>query len=299
VFTLEQADAAGVSSGHVYRGVQGGAYVRLLPGVLAVTGSPDGRERRWLAAQLSLGPGAVLSHQTAADIHGLEHRLPNTSRIHFTVAEGHPRRRQRFVIHRTSNLHPDDVTTVGRFEVTSVTRTLCDVAGEVDPERLRKIVAAGVREGHTSAELLRSAVARRERFPGRAALRRVVDELSPLEPCTREELESLFLRITTAANIAPTHMNLPVEDADGVTRYIDAAWLPEGVFVELDSRTYHGTLLDWHDDLRRENAVKLGGWQDPLRFSYADLRHRPEEVVEVVRLGLARARADLGLAPVE
>jgi very-short-patch-repair endonuclease len=65
------------------------------------------------------------------------------------------------------------------------------------------------------------------------------------------------------------------------------------VWVELDSREHHGTLLDWHDDLRRENGLKLVGWPDPLRFSGADLRFRPDEVIDCVSEALAQARARL------
>jgi hypothetical protein len=177
----------------------------------------------------------------------------------------------------------------GPLRVTSVARTLCDLAGElVDPGCLRVLTAAAVRQGEVEPAQLHAAVRRRGRFPGRAAVRRVLDELSPLEATTRGELESRFLRLATAAGLAPTAMNHPVVDADGNRRLLDAVWLPEGVFAELDSRLHHGTLVDWHDDQRRENALAIGGFTVCLRFSWWDIQHHPGLVVATLRRALAR-----------
>lgn len=217
--------------------------------------------------------------------------------VHLTVTVRRPAVRRGIVVHRSASLEADGVTNVGPLRATSVTRTLCDLAAEVDEERLRRLVAAAVRSGRASAGQLRAALARRRRFPGRTALRRIVDELSPLETLTRSELESLFVRITTAAGIPPTTLNVRVVDANGDVRYLDAVYLPEEVVIELDSLEHHGTLLDWHDDLRRENALALARTRVWLRFSYADLRDRPDEVVDTIRRALEQARQDLADRP--
>ena len=82
-------------------------------------------------------------------------------------------------------------------------------------------------------------------------------------------------------------MNLVVRDVDGGRRRVDAVWLPQRLPVELDSRQTHGTLLDWHDDLRRENAITLAGrWRPFLRFSWDDVVRRPAAVVDAVRRAL-------------
>jgi very-short-patch-repair endonuclease len=94
----------------------------------------------------------------------------------------------------------------------------------------------------------------------------------------------------TRAGLPPDAVNHPIRDATARRRELDAVYLEERLPIELDSRAYHGTLLDWHDDLRRENAIKLAGWRDPLRFSFADLRDRPDEVVALVRGALEEIR---------
>jgi hypothetical protein len=291
LFTTAQAIEAGCSSGVISRRLSAAQYERRWPGVYAVAGSPDTREARYFAALLLLGGDAALSHVTAATVHGLEHRLADDG-IHLTVRNRTFARRAALTVHRSGAFTADDVVKIDGLRVTSVTWTLTDLARGVDEERLRRLVSAGVRSGQTDADRLRALLDRRRRLPGRARLVRIVDELSPLEAHTRGELEPLFLRVMTRAGLPPDGMNHPVRDAAGRRRELDAVYLEERLPIELDSRAYHGTLLDWHDDLRRENAVKLVGWRDPLRFSYADLRDRPDEVVAVVRAALERIRAE-------
>jgi hypothetical protein len=291
LFTTAQATEVGLNSGVVSRRLVAARYERRWPGVYAVAGSPDRREARYLAALLLLGGDAALSHVTAATVHGLEHRLVEDG-IHLTVRNRTFERRAALTVHRSVAFTAADVVQVDGLRVTSVTWTLTDLARLVDEERLRRLVSEGVRNGQTDADRLRALLARRRQLPGRARLVRIVDELSPLEPATRGELESLFLRVSTRAGVPPSAMNYPVRDAAGGRREFDAVYEEERLPIELDSRAFHGTLLDWHDDLRRENAVKLAGWRDPLRFSYADLRDRPKEVGTVLRSALEQIREE-------
>ncbi|MFO7961819.1 MAG: type IV toxin-antitoxin system AbiEi family antitoxin domain-containing protein [Nitriliruptoraceae bacterium] len=291
VVTTQQAQVAGVSRDSLATLVRSRVLVRRFRGVYAFRGTPDSREARWLAAQFAIGRRAVLSHRTAAAIHGLDHGAVEGA-VHVIV----PRRSREspagIVVHESPNLQVATAKRHGVLRVTSVPRTLCDLAGEIrDPDRMRRLVAAAVRSGDARIDQLREELERRRTFAGRALLRHVVAELSPLEPMAREELESLFLRITTAAGVPPTAMNHRVTDADGRTRYLDALWLPERVFAELDSRRFHGTLVDWHDDQRRENAVLLAGYGPCLRFSWWDLHHHATVVVDTLRRALAAAAA--------
>ncbi|MFO7779848.1 MAG: type IV toxin-antitoxin system AbiEi family antitoxin domain-containing protein [Nitriliruptoraceae bacterium] len=294
VVTTQQAQVAGMSRDSLATLVRSRVLVRRFRGVYAFRGTPDSREGRWLAAQFAIGRRAVLSHRTAAAIHGLDHGALEGA-VHVTV----PRRSRQppagIVVHESPHLQVATTMRHGVLRVTSVPRTLCDLAGDInDPDRMRGLVAAAVRSGDTGVEQLREEIERRRAFAGRTLLRHAVAELSPLEPMARAELESLFLRITIAGGVPPTGMNHRVTDADGRTRYLDALWLPQRVFAELDSRRFHGTLVDWHDDQRRENAVLLAGYGPCLRFSWWDLRHHAATVVDTIRRALAAAAATPG-----
>lgn len=295
VVTTDQAQAAGLSRDSLATPVRSQVLVRRFRGVYAFMGTPDSREARWLAAQFAIGRRAVLSHQTAAAIHGLDLGVTDGA-VHVIV----PRRSRQvptgIVVHESPHLQVATVTRKGVLRLTSVPRTLCDVAGIVEgSERMRRVVAAAVRSGDAEVDQIRQEIARRRTFPGRALLRHVVAELSPLEPMARWELESLFLRITSAAGVAPTKLNHRVTDADGRTRFLDAVWLPARVYAELDSRRFHGTLVDWHDDQRRENAVSLVGYGPCLRFSWWDLQHHAPLVLDTVRRALAAAAGADGI----
>jgi hypothetical protein len=291
VFSIRQALASGLPRSRVQRRVAAGRYERLGRGILRVAGAPDSRDARRMAALLHYGGDAVLARTTAAEVHGLPHGLEDDG-LHLVVGTRTFEPWTGATVHRSSKLTAAHRTRIGPLRLTSVTWTVTDLAASLDAEDLRKLVSAAVRTGQTDARRLRELLDRRGRFRGRAALRRVLEELSPLEATSRSDLESLFLRVTDRAGIPPTAMNHAVRDADGGRRLLDAVYLPERLPVELDSRRFHGTLLDWHDDLRRENVLKLAGWRDPLRFSYADLRDRSEEVVATIRRALARTRAD-------
>jgi hypothetical protein len=193
-------------------------------------------------------------------------------------------------VHRTRNFEEADVRLVGPLRVTSPARTIADLAGDCGPTALRRTVADAVRRELTTATDLREMCRRLGRIRGKRELLALVDELSPLEASCRTELESQFLRAMTRAGLPPTAMNHPVVDAFGRRRFLDAAYLPEMVPVELDSKLSHGTLLDWHDDLRRENAIVLRGWRDFLRFSWDDVINHTDLMVKTVRRALEAAR---------
>lgn len=291
-FSLRQAIDLGLPAATVHARRRAGRYVSLASGVLAESAAPDSWQRAAMAAQLTIGGEVALARQSAAQVHGLD--LPpslDDDRMHLLVSSRSFEDVPGLVVHRTSRLDADvDVVAVGPLRVTTVTRTICDLAGQMGPTALRRSVADAVRRGFTSAVDLRTASGRLGRIRGKRQLLAIVDELSPLDRDCRTELESAFVRVMTRAGYPPTAVNYPVIDAFGTRRRIDAVYLPEKLPVELDSRLAHGTLLDWHDDLRRENAVVLSGWRDFLRFSWDDVVRHPAAVVDTVRIALEAAR---------
>lgn len=291
-FTLRQATGLGVDQSTVLARLRAGRYVRLAAGVLSEASVPETWERRAMAAQLAVGGEAVLARQSAGRVLDLD--LPpsiDDGRFHLLVTVRTFEAVAGVVVHRTGTFEPaQDTTAVGPLLVTTVTRTICDLAGVLGPTALRRLVADAARRDLTTATALREAAARLGRIRGKRRLLALVEELSPLDRDCRSELETVFLRLMTSSGLPPTAMNHPVTDADGRRRLLDAVYLPERVPIELDSLQAHGSLLDWHDDLRRENAVVLSGWHDFLRFSWDDVTCHPTRVVDSVRRALANAR---------
>jgi len=106
VVTRHQAFRHGVSRKTVAAKAGSGAWQRLQRGTYATFSGVPPREARLWAAVLRAGPGAVLSHETAAEVHGLVDKP--SGRIHITVPAH--RRPDRFgeipgvVIHRSRNV---------------------------------------------------------------------------------------------------------------------------------------------------------------------------------------------------
>jgi predicted transcriptional regulator of viral defense system len=83
VITRRQALATGLPATTLETWVQRGCWTRLDRGIYAAFSGPPPREALLWAALLRAGPGAVLSHETAAGLHGLVHQ-PGPA-IHITV----------------------------------------------------------------------------------------------------------------------------------------------------------------------------------------------------------------------
>lgn len=288
VFSLGQAASCGVHRDVVLRRCRRGWYEREAVGIYRDLAAPASDRSRRFTALLSVGRDAVISRETAGQVHGLG-STPASADVHLLVTCTCPHVRPGVVVHRSRTLCPDHVTSHAGFPVTTAARTICDLAAISGPVRLRRLVAESVRRDLTSAEELRSVMADMGGFRGKVALRDLVDELSPLEAITRSALESEFLALMTKAGLPPTAMNHPVIDARGRRRFVDAVYLPPGLPIELDSRLAHGSLLDWHDDLRRENAIVLDGWLPFQRYNWYDVTRRGHLVVAEIRDVLAQA----------
>lgn len=293
VFTRSQAVAEGVATSTIDRHLRTGRWRSLLPGVMVEAGVPESWGTRAMAVVLAVGGEVVLARQSAARLHALD--LPPgvpgdlavlvRSRTFPTMPEG-------IRVHRTRRLPDEHVDRSSVLPRTTPARTICDLAGQIGPQALRRCVADAVRRGVTDAVGLRSTVGALGRIRGKRNLLHVCAELSPLEADCRSELEARFVRLMTRMGMPPTAMNHAIVDVDGRRRVIDAIYLPQRIPIELDSRSHHGTLLDRGDDLARENAITLTGWRSFLRFTWWDLRDRPCEVVSTIRTALAAADHD-------
>ncbi len=290
-FTRKQAINAGLSAATVGGRVRNDRYRVLMPGVMAEAGVPDSWELRAMAAVLWAGGDAVLARGSAARSLGLPVPRAATDQLHLLVRNRCFAAPDSLVVHRTVTLDDVDRTVVGPLPVTTATRTACDLAGDLGHSALRKLVAAAVREGMTDPLKLRTAMGRLGRIRGVAQLREIVDELSPLDAQCRSEFETVYLRMARRHGIEPTAMNHPIRDGNDGRRYLDAVYLPEHVWVELDSRRFHTTLLDRNDDAIRTAAIERAAvWAEPLRFTWHDVTERAPEVATQVRAALAAAR---------
>ncbi len=185
--------------------------------VYAVGHTRLGRRSWWWAGLLAYGPGAVLSHHTAAVLWGIQR--PRRGPVHVTAPGGRQgiERRAGIWVHRCK-FDPEDITTKDGFLTTTVARTLFDLAEVVPYDSLK-----GAAEEADRLKLFRlrelEAVCGRGR--GRRALkpiRRLLVELRPPDE-GRSPLEIRFATFVREYALPP-----PAQNADVLGHEVDALW---------------------------------------------------------------------------
>jgi hypothetical protein len=186
------------------------------------------------------------------------------------------------VLHRVRRLDPVDVTVLEGIPVTTVARTLLDLAEVVsirqlehayeDAERLRIL---DVRAVH---DVLRRGHGRRGLRPLTAVVTRIT---GPPEP-TRSELERRFLDLCREFAIPPPIVNALLHGFE-----VDALWPDQRLVVELDGRAFHVTRAAFERDRRRDTELQLAGYR-VIRVTERRLAEEPAEVAADIRslLGL-------------
>ena len=263
VITREQLTALGVG----YRGVDHRvAQGRLHPvhrGVFAVGHPVLTLDGVWLAAVFAAGPDAVLSHRSAAalwEIRGDRRRDVDV------IA---PRRvRRPHIAARHILLPPDEVTTHHDIPVTSVARTLFDLAGVLRRQQLEAAITEAEGQRLTSPTSLADLVARHPHHRGVAALKAILRDAGEIgNTRTRSELEIDLLALVDAHNLPRPRTNATVEGKE-----VDAVWPEERLIVELDSFGIHTTRRSFEADRARDRALTVAGWR-VVRITWRQLHH--------------------------
>ena len=257
------------------------AIARLQPvhrGVYSVGPAHPGPRARWMAAVLACGPGALLSHRSAAALWGL--RAGGGPAVEVSVPGQRCRGRPGIVLHRLRTLDAEDLAVRDGIPVTALPRTLLDLAEVVSPARLEF--------AFEDAERLRILDLRAiggmwERAAGRRGLRALAGLLSEAHepPDTRSELERRFVRLCREAGLPLPALNTMVAGVE-----TDAVWPQERLIVELDGFAYHHTRAAFERDRARDADLQLAGYR-VVRVTARRLDRDPAAVVAALRSLLA------------
>jgi very-short-patch-repair endonuclease len=256
---------------------------RVRPGIYAVGTGELSRRGRWMAALLAAGTDAVLSHDTALMLWGLEAERDRA--IHLSLPVSADRRPAGTRVHRV-RLEAADVTRRELIPVTRPARTLLDLAGSSgsrDPEsrdrRLEAAVNAADALGLISADALRGWVDGRGGQRGVAALRRLL-EAHTLR-LTESELERRFLRLVREAGLP-----LPETQVVIAGYRVDFLWRDARLVVETDGLTSHRTPAQQAKDHRRDRSLSGAGYTC-LRFTHAEVVRTPDAVARELAAAIA------------
>jgi len=277
VVAARQLRPLGVSKDELAWRVRRRRLIRLHRGVYAVGHDCLTRDGRWLAAVLACGPGAALSHRDGAAAY--EVRPCHRTRIDVTAGRG-CKPRAGIDVHTTRCLHPDDVTvTETGIPVTTLARTLIDLAEVVPAHHLRRALNEADRRELLDLAALHAALAR---LPGRKAHPILKAQLQDLyddggAPATRSTLEEDFLPLLKAAGLPRPHVNTRIEGVE-----VDACWPAARVAVELDSYTYHRGRRAFQDDRAKGRRLTIAGWR-LLRYTDRDVTHNGHAIAVELR----------------
>lgn len=245
-----------------------GRLHRTYRGVYAV-GRPDltvwGQRR---AILLACGPGAVLSHGSAAGAWGLR---PDRNLGWDVIVPGARGPKAPVRIHRR-RLGAHEQTTLQGIRITTVARRLFDLSSVIPMHQLRRAIQQSVAEDQFHLPDVRRILDAQRGRPGAPALEAVLADFKTHGMTrTRSDLEALFLQLCLDHGLPRPTINRP---ADG--REIDATWPGHDLLVEIDSWTYHRSRIAFNTDRAKDRAALRAG-RRTARFTGDDLEHHPAE----------------------
>lgn len=259
-----------------------------------VVGRPEATPKgRWMAAVLVCGPGAALSHRSAASLWGFG-KEPAGGPVDVSVRGRFESRRADLRVRSRPKLPAEDVLVKDGIPVTSPARTLLDEAAELLPPRLRRQSPDGERRERVlerliseanklelvDPEVLRARLEGRRGEPGVRPLRELLDRHGFL--LSDSDLEIFFRRIVRGAKLPMPQSKQWVNGHE-----VDFYWPELGLVVEADSLRYHRVAATQARDLERDQAHTATGLTT-LRFSHYQVGRKPQVVRRVLRETMAQ-----------
>jgi len=284
VISRRQALTAKMTRDAIRARMKSGRWRRVCRSVYATFSGPMSREARLWAAVLYAGEGALLSHETAAELHGLNDE--RASLIHVTI----PLKRQvqvipGLVVHRSRRPTAEGLSfPEGELPRTDVEETILDLATEMDSlDGVCAVVTRAFARGLTSVQFMSFALDQRERQRWRAEIGEFV---AAAMGGAHSVLEFRYDRDVERAHGLPLSAHqVPFRKKDGSRGYRDRAFEGYKLIIELDGDAAHPGDKR-REDKRRDNAAAAGGEQS-LRYGWQDVRWNPcdtaDEIVRVLR----------------
>jgi very-short-patch-repair endonuclease len=231
-------------------------------GVYAVGHARLRVEGRRLAAVLACGPGAVLSHRSAAAHWGL--LTTAQERFDVTAPRSGSRNQPGIRAHSSRSLDAQDTTNHQGIPTTSVSRTLLDLAATCRATDLERALANAQRARVYDHGAIESVLARSNGHRGRATLRRAVAREPKL---TRSEFEAELLALLRDHRLPEPLVNEPYYHPDVGEIVPDFRWPHHRLIGETDGWESHRTRAAFESDPARDAALTAAGHR-VMRFTY-------------------------------
>jgi very-short-patch-repair endonuclease len=278
LITHVQLLEAGVGRGAIQRRRRSGRLTVIHRGVYRVGPVAAPREPE-MAAVLACQPDAYTSHESAVHIHGLFPLRAQPAPAHVTVVGRNVNARGKITIHRTEALAEDETTLVDNIPVTTVARTILDLAATLKMPDLEQLVAEAYAGTLTSRSELRRLLAR---YPGRPGSRALTALTKTTPKRTRSRPERMLLTLIRKAGLPEPRVNAPLHGYE-----VDLLWPDHRLVVEFDGHAFHAPKPKRERDIRRDQDLILRGYV-VLRVTWHQLTSEPEALIARIATALAQ-----------
>lgn len=236
--------------------------------------------RREMAALLACGPGAVLSHRSAAALWELLPAPPAMAPVIVSTTRNLRGRTSGLRVYRVRGLGADEVAVVRGLRLTHAARTLLDLAASLSLRDLEQAMARADRKGFLDRKSLELLLTRYPRRPGRTRLVALLEgHAGPT--LTRSEAEERFLALIRRAGLRHPEMNVVIQGYE-----VDALWRAERLVVEIDGFAIHSTRAVFERDRQRDRELAAAGLT-VLRITWRELTLEPEALLVQLAQNLA------------
>jgi very-short-patch-repair endonuclease len=268
VIARDQLLARDVTRHTIQRWLDGKRLRQVHRGVYAVGAQPLTQIGHWYAALLAARPDPLLSHISSLAKMGLARERVG---IHVTVIHRKGRNLRGVTVHRCRSIDPDDRTRIDGLPLTTLPRTLIDVAETEGAAFVAKVLEEADRRKVLDPAAIHACAKRNPGRRGLAVLLPLVDDYVPT-PNAKEGLErdfQLFLR----------DRDLPLPEVNVLVHgHLVDCWWPEAqVVVELDSRKWHEHWDARERDLARDSTLQRHGVR-AIRVTDRRLKGGPDEL---------------------
>jgi REase_MTES_1575 len=278
VISRSEALSEGLGKRALHRKLESGEWIRLLPCVYALRGTPATFMRRVVAAYKWAGDQALMSHTTSARLLGLD----GVGAAHVEVSTPRRLRSPRVIVHQRAT---DDIAArwIDGVRVAGPDQTLLDIASKLALDKLELALDSTLRLGLTRYDRIKRFLDATggEGVPGSKAL----GELLRLrEPCRRPHhsvLEVDFRQLERKHGLPSSVSQYPVELRSGLRIHIDFAYPDEKLAIEIDSVRWHSGVRAIRWDNERQNLLVALGWR-VLRFEWNDVLYKPALVASQI-----------------
>jgi len=282
VFSAAQARSAGASPEVIRWRLETGFWERLTRGVYRLPGAPNTWKQRLWIALLVAGPGAVVAREAAAALWS----VPGFAQGPIEILAAHGMKDHRLPFghfHESRSLPAAHVAIIDGIPVTTLERTLFDLAGSINEKRVDRAIENALARRFTDTERLWSVWAdlAAPHRPGMRVMRKLLIKRGPGYVARESELEIRFTELLDANGIAQPAWQVDVGD-DGFIGRVDCLFRRAGLVVELDGRIGHVGPLDEARDAERDKRLRALGFR-VRRFTWEDVVLRPAWVLSELR----------------